>query len=339
MNHTLARLHGFDFAAAGLSDFGKPQGYVARQIRRWSEQYRASETERIADMDRLIAWLPDAAPPDSGAAVVHGDFRLDNCIIHPAEPRVFAVLDWELSTIGDPVADFTYHLMHWFMPVSETGAGVGSLVGHDGRSRNSRLRELHRGLLPPHGTDRACQTWVPTWPITSSGSPRSCRAFWAGSRRYGGQCRGRHHGAAGAAAGRDSLAFRKEGWRMSGLRIGLALGGGSARGLAHIPMLEVFDELGLKPSVIAGCSIGSLIGSAYAGGMSARDIRDHAEMLLTTASTRCAMSSAPSASTAFDLLALKGLASLHVQGEKLVELALPEGVPALIEDTGQSPSR
>jgi aminoglycoside phosphotransferase (APT) family kinase protein len=130
MNSTLARLHGFDFAAAGLSDFGKPQGYVARQIRRWSEQYRASETERIADMDRLIAWLPEAAPPDSGAAVVHGDFRLDNCIIHPAEPRLSAVLDWELATIGDPVADFTYHLMPWFMPVSESGAGVGSLVGH-----------------------------------------------------------------------------------------------------------------------------------------------------------------------------------------------------------------
>jgi aminoglycoside phosphotransferase (APT) family kinase protein len=104
---------------------------VARQIRRWSEQYRASETEAIPEMDRLIAWLPGACPPESGAAIVHGDFRLDNCIIHPAEPRVVAVLDWELSTIGDPLADFTYHLMQWFMPVSETGAGVGSLLGHE----------------------------------------------------------------------------------------------------------------------------------------------------------------------------------------------------------------
>ena len=82
-------------------------------------------------MDRLIAWLPGVCPADSGAAIVHGDFRLDNCIIHPNEPRVIAVLDWELSTLGDPLADFTYHLMQWFMPVSETGAGVGSLMGHE----------------------------------------------------------------------------------------------------------------------------------------------------------------------------------------------------------------
>ena len=131
LNETIARLHGFDPAALGLSDFGKPQGYVARQIKRWSEQYRASETETIPEMDRLIAWLARVCPADSGAAVVHGDFRLDNCIVHPTEPRVIAVLDWELSTIGDPLADFTYHLMQWFMPVSETGAGVGSLLGHE----------------------------------------------------------------------------------------------------------------------------------------------------------------------------------------------------------------
>ena len=131
LNATIAQLHQLDPAALGLADFGKPQGYVARQIKRWSEQYRASETETIAEMDRLIAWLPGACPSDSGAAIVHGDFRLDNCIIHPIEPRVIAVLDWELSTLGDPLADFTYHLMQWFMPVSETGAGVGSLLGHE----------------------------------------------------------------------------------------------------------------------------------------------------------------------------------------------------------------
>jgi aminoglycoside phosphotransferase (APT) family kinase protein len=131
LNATIASLHRFDPAALGLSDYGKPQGYVARQIRRWSEQYRASETETIPEMDRLTAWLPGACPGESGAAIVHGDFRLDNCIIHPTEPRVVAVLDWELSTIGDPLADFTYHLMQWFMPVSETGAGVGSLLGHE----------------------------------------------------------------------------------------------------------------------------------------------------------------------------------------------------------------
>jgi aminoglycoside phosphotransferase (APT) family kinase protein len=131
LNETIARLHGFDPAALGLADFGKPQGYVARQIKRWSEQYRASETESVAEMDRLMAWLPDACPSDSGASIVHGDFRLDNCIVHPTEPRVIAVLDWELSTLGDPLADFTYHLMQWFMPVSDTGAGVGTLKGHE----------------------------------------------------------------------------------------------------------------------------------------------------------------------------------------------------------------
>ncbi|PZF77691.1 phosphotransferase family protein [Aestuariivirga litoralis] len=131
LNATIAQLHRLDPVALGLGDFGKPQGYVARQIRRWSEQYRASETEAIPEMDRLIAWLPGACPADSGAAIVHGDFRLDNCIVHPTEPRVIAVLDWELSTLGDPLADFTYHLMQWFMPVSETGAGVGSLLGHE----------------------------------------------------------------------------------------------------------------------------------------------------------------------------------------------------------------
>ena len=131
LNDTIARLHKLDNTALGVADFGKPQGYVARQIRRWSEQYRASETETIPEMDRLIAWRPGVCPADSGAAIVHGDFRLDNCIIHPNEPRVIAVLDWELSTLGDPLADFTYHLMQWFMPVSETGAGVGSLMGHE----------------------------------------------------------------------------------------------------------------------------------------------------------------------------------------------------------------
>ena len=132
LNATIAQLHRLDPAKMGLAGFGKPQGYVARQIRRWSEQYRASETEAILEMDRLIAWLPGVCPADSGAAIVHGDFRLDNCIVHPTEPRVIAVLDWELSTLGDPLADFTYHLMQWFMPVSETGAGVGSLLGHEG---------------------------------------------------------------------------------------------------------------------------------------------------------------------------------------------------------------
>ncbi|MGE3871461.1 MAG: phosphotransferase family protein [Parvibaculaceae bacterium] len=132
LNETIARLHNVDPGKAGLAGFGKPQGYVARQIKRWSEQYRASATEKIAEMERLMAWLPDACPAQSGAAIVHGDFRLDNCIIAADAPRVAAVLDWELATLGDPLADYTYHLMMWFMPKSERGAGVGSLLGHEG---------------------------------------------------------------------------------------------------------------------------------------------------------------------------------------------------------------
>jgi aminoglycoside phosphotransferase (APT) family kinase protein len=131
MNATLARLHAFDPAAIGLADFGRPEGYVARQVKRWSEQYRQSETQAIPEMDRLMAWLPDHVPPTSRPALVHGDYRLDNLILDAAEPRVAAVLDWELATIGDPNADAVYHLMAWVMPPAESGGGTGTLVGRD----------------------------------------------------------------------------------------------------------------------------------------------------------------------------------------------------------------
>ena len=113
MNDTIARLHHVDYAAIGLGDFGKPGGYVKRQIERWTKQYRASETERIEAMDNLIAWLPAHAPDDAATALVHGDFRIDNLIFDRHAPRVVAVLDWELSTLGDPVGDFAYHAMAW----------------------------------------------------------------------------------------------------------------------------------------------------------------------------------------------------------------------------------
>ncbi len=129
MNATLARLHSFVPAAIGLADYGRGENYVARQIERWSKQYRASETEKIEDMERLMAWLPAHLPPPQPPRLVHGDYRLDNMIIAPDAPRVAAVLDWELSTLGDPLADFSYHLMQWHMPQAE--AGTGSLVGFD----------------------------------------------------------------------------------------------------------------------------------------------------------------------------------------------------------------
>src|SRR5262245_28161725 len=131
MNATLARLHGFSPAAIGLADFGRGDNYVARQVERWSKQYRASETERIAEMDGLIGWLPTHLPPPAPVRLVHGDYRLDNIILSPSGPKVLAVLDWELSTLGDPLADLAYHLMQWDMPPSESGAGTGTLVGLD----------------------------------------------------------------------------------------------------------------------------------------------------------------------------------------------------------------
>jgi aminoglycoside phosphotransferase (APT) family kinase protein len=131
MNDTISRLHSFDPSRIGLADFGKGENYVARQVERWSKQYRASETERIDEMERLIAWLPAHIPPAGPVRVVHGDYRLDNLIIAQDEPCVAAVLDWELSTLGDPLADFSYHLMAWHMPHSESAAGTATLVGHD----------------------------------------------------------------------------------------------------------------------------------------------------------------------------------------------------------------
>lgn len=116
MNRVIARLHSVDVAAAGLADFGKAGNYFARQIARWTKQYQASATETIAAMDRLIEWLPQHIPPGDETAIVHGDYRLDNLVFHPQEPRIVAVLDWELSTLGHPLADFSYHCMSWHIP-------------------------------------------------------------------------------------------------------------------------------------------------------------------------------------------------------------------------------
>ncbi len=113
MNTVIAALHTVDYVAAGLAEFGRPGNYLARQVARWSRQYQASETEKQPAMDRLIEWLPRHLPPEGEPRIVHGDYRIDNLIYHPTEPRVIGVLDWELSTIGDPLADFAYHAMAW----------------------------------------------------------------------------------------------------------------------------------------------------------------------------------------------------------------------------------
>ncbi len=130
MNRVIAELHKVDVQAIGLADYGKPGNYFERQIGRWTKQYQASITEPIEAMDRLIEWLPAHIPAgardESQVSVVHGDFRLDNLVFHPTEPRVLAVLDWELSTLGHPLADFSYHCMSWHIP-HQMSRGIGGL--------------------------------------------------------------------------------------------------------------------------------------------------------------------------------------------------------------------
>jgi aminoglycoside phosphotransferase (APT) family kinase protein len=132
MNAVMARLHSVDFEAVGLSDYGKHGQYVARQIARWSRQYQDSKTEEIAAMDRLIPWLADNIPAEDPTTIVHGDYRLGNVIVHPTEPRIVAVLDWELSTLGHPLADLAYNCIgyhydtrpHGFSDVDFVNSGI-----------------------------------------------------------------------------------------------------------------------------------------------------------------------------------------------------------------------
>jgi len=134
MNRVMAALHSVDVEAVGLADYGKPGNYFERQVGRWSKQYRASETESIPAMEQLMAWLPDNMPEDDGrVALVHGDYRLDNVMFHPTEPRIIAVLDWELSTLGNPIADLAYQVMAWQFPRE---GGIAGLAGVDRQSLN-----------------------------------------------------------------------------------------------------------------------------------------------------------------------------------------------------------
>ncbi|HEY0681812.1 MAG TPA: phosphotransferase [Steroidobacter sp.] len=123
------KLHSVDYNACGLGDFGKPEGYVARQLDRWSKQYLASKTEENADMDELMAWLAAHLPATDETAIVHGDYRIGNTILHPTEPRIVAVLDWELATLGHPLSDLAYACMFYRIPPSEMGSG--GLAGID----------------------------------------------------------------------------------------------------------------------------------------------------------------------------------------------------------------
>ena len=124
---TLAALHNTDYKAVGLEGFGRPGNYMLRQIDRWTKQYKASETQHLETIERLIEWLPRTAPEDDQTTIVHADYRLDNMVMHATEPRVAAVLDWELATLGNPLADFTYVLMQW---VNGTISTIPDLKAH-----------------------------------------------------------------------------------------------------------------------------------------------------------------------------------------------------------------
>jgi len=153
LTETLAQLHRVDFEALGLADFGRPGNYFARQISRWSKQYRASETEEIPAMERLIEWLPENVPEDDTVSLVHGDFKLDNTIVHPTEPRILAVLDWELSTLGHPFGDLSYSLAARRSPGSAfeslTDADLGELgiPTHD-ETIDTYCRATGRAAIP-----------------------------------------------------------------------------------------------------------------------------------------------------------------------------------------------
>ena len=131
MNRVVAALHQVDYKAIGLENYGRPGNYFERQISRWTKQYLASVTDPIPAMDQLIAWLPENIPAsardENEVAIVHGDFRIDNLVFHPTEPRVIAVLDWELSTLGHPLADFSYHCMVWHIQSSGAARGIGGM--------------------------------------------------------------------------------------------------------------------------------------------------------------------------------------------------------------------
>ena len=133
MNDTISKLHNVNFEKINLGDYGKHENYMQRQIYRWTKQYKDSETQEIGEINELIDWLPKNIPLEEETSIVHGDFRLDNMIFDPETHQVKAILDWELSTLGNPIADFTYHMMSWRLPAAAKGLGM---LGADLKSLN-----------------------------------------------------------------------------------------------------------------------------------------------------------------------------------------------------------
>jgi aminoglycoside phosphotransferase (APT) family kinase protein len=155
MNRVIAELHSLDPNAIGLADYGRSGSYIERQVQRWTKQYRASQTEDIPAMDRLIEWLPQHIPPGDETRIVHGDYRLDNVIFDPHEPRIRAVLDWELSTLGHPLADFAYHCLVWYRDTNTNQGLLGlNLDALELPAVSDYLaaycKRLGREVVPPH---------------------------------------------------------------------------------------------------------------------------------------------------------------------------------------------
>src|ERR1700752_1229468 len=264
MNATLAQLHSYDPAAIGLSDYGRGENYVARQVDRWAKQYRASETEKIDEMERLMEWLPAHLPPAGPVRLVHGDYRLDNMILHATEPKVLAVLDWELSTLGDPLADFTYHCMQWHMPASDSGAGTGSLVGLD-------LNALGIPSMSEYVDAYVARTGLDPRPYINVYSAYNFFRLAAILQGIVGRVRDgtatNENAPARAQMVRPLAATAWEFAQQAGAKLArnvssntfaLALGSGGARGIAHISIVEALDEMGVKPMMISGSSIGAV---------------------------------------------------------------------------------
>jgi aminoglycoside phosphotransferase (APT) family kinase protein len=184
MNRVIAALHSVKFAERGLADYGKSGNYFERQIGRWSKQYVASVTQPIPEMDKLMGGCPPICRPARATrgrvSIVHGDYRLDNLMFHPTEPRVMAVLDWELSTLGHPLADFSYHCMAGTSLPSWAAASAGWTCGpgHPDRARIHPRYCERTGLPPP----RCRPTGTSTSPTTCSASRPSCKALPSGSR-------------------------------------------------------------------------------------------------------------------------------------------------------------
>ncbi len=197
MARVLAELHKVDWRAVGLEGFGKPQGYVARQVRRWTGQYLDSKVEECPAMDHLAAWLTAQPPPPEEDAIVHGDYRLGNLILHPTEPRVVAVLDWELATLGHPLADLAYNCLVYHLPSGDgggfgAGRGRGAGVADRGGIRRDLLRAGRAGWgAGAGGADRVLD-------VPAGGDPGGRAAPGVGR-----QCGGRGGGGARAAVSGD----------------------------------------------------------------------------------------------------------------------------------------